>query len=71
MKQVSVRQMSIDELLKRYIEEQGVKYPSVMANVVRTVGKLGGWEEMEEGKGGRCVVCLGRVEGEEKLCYGV
>ena len=70
MKQVSVRQMSIDVLLKRYIEEQGVKYPSVMANVVRTVGKLGGSEEMGEGKVARCVVCLGRVEGEERLCYG-
>ena len=70
VKQVSVRQMSIDELLKRYIEEQGVKYPSVMANVVRTVGKLGGRDETGEGEVGRCVVCLGRVEGEVESCYG-
>ena len=70
LRPVSVRQTSVDELLARYIEVQGVKYPSVMANVVRTVGKLGGREETSEGEGDRCVVCLGMVEREEKLCYG-
>ncbi|KAN0066966.1 Protein of unknown function (DUF2392) domain containing protein [Elaphomyces granulatus] len=36
----SNRNLSIDELMKQYIETQGEKYPGVMANVVRTVAKL-------------------------------
>jgi cytoplasmic tRNA 2-thiolation protein 2 len=36
----SIRSVSIDNLLSNYITLQGEKYPSIMANVVRTVSKL-------------------------------
>lgn len=37
---VSVRDTSISDLLASYIDSQGEKYPSIMANVVRTASKL-------------------------------
>ena len=37
---ISIRSTSIDELLTTYIATQGEKYPNIMANVVRTIGKL-------------------------------
>ncbi|KEF55344.1 uncharacterized protein A1O9_08094 [Exophiala aquamarina CBS 119918] len=36
----SLRDTAIDSLLTDYINTQGLKYPSIMANVVRTAGKL-------------------------------
>ncbi|KAF7506234.1 hypothetical protein GJ744_012126 [Endocarpon pusillum] len=36
----ALRATSIDDLLSAYIDNQGEKYPSLMANVVRTAGKL-------------------------------
>ena len=36
----SIRNTSIDTLLSSYITSQGEKYPSIMANVVRTASKL-------------------------------
>jgi cytoplasmic tRNA 2-thiolation protein 2 len=36
----SIRETSIDDLLTNYITSQGEKYPSIMANVVRTASKL-------------------------------
>jgi cytoplasmic tRNA 2-thiolation protein 2 len=36
----SIRNTSIDSLLTSYIASQGEKYPSIMANVVRTASKL-------------------------------
>jgi cytoplasmic tRNA 2-thiolation protein 2 len=36
----SLRATSIDDLLSDYIHAQGEKYPSIIANVVRTAGKL-------------------------------
>ena len=36
----SIRETSIDDLLTNYITSQGAKYPSIMANVVRTASKL-------------------------------
>ena len=36
----SIRNMSINDLLTNYINSQGEKYPSIMANVVRTASKL-------------------------------
>ena len=36
----SIRETSIDDLLTAYITSQGAKYPSIMANVVRTASKL-------------------------------
>lgn len=35
-----IRAISIDDLMSAYIDGQGEKYPSIMANVVRTAGKL-------------------------------
>jgi cytoplasmic tRNA 2-thiolation protein 2 len=37
---ISVRATAIDDLLSTYINNQGEKYPSIMANVVRTATKL-------------------------------
>lgn len=37
---VSIRHTSIDSLMNQYISSQEEKYPSLMANVVRTVSKL-------------------------------
>jgi cytoplasmic tRNA 2-thiolation protein 2 len=37
---MTTRETSIDDLLAQYINTQGKKYPSIMANVVRTVSKL-------------------------------
>ena len=36
----SIRETSIDDLLTSYINSQGEKFPSIMANVVRTASKL-------------------------------
>jgi len=36
----NLRSTAIDTLLTDYINTQGLKYPSIMANVVRTAGKL-------------------------------
>lgn len=36
----SIRDTSISELLSNYITAQGEKYPSIIANIVRTVNKL-------------------------------
>ena len=36
----TIRNTSIGDLLSSYINSQGEKYPSIMANVVRTAGKL-------------------------------
>ncbi|ETN44809.1 uncharacterized protein HMPREF1541_09684 [Cyphellophora europaea CBS 101466] len=72
----SVKSLSIDELLAGYITSQGERYPSIMANVVRTVGKLQSEEPgVEEGQGKWCAFCRGAIlsaqEGDrEELCYG-
>ena len=36
----AIKAMSIEDMMTQYIETQGAKYPSIMANVVRTVNKL-------------------------------
>ncbi|KAI1374638.1 hypothetical protein F4677DRAFT_162959 [Hypoxylon crocopeplum] len=68
---VSHRDQSIDDVLARYFGEVEASYPSVVANVVRTTGKLerrapsqdnrdngGGSEgEEEEGNGNLCGLC--------------
>lgn len=67
---VSLRLTSIDQLLGNYVEGQGEKYPSIMANVVRTVGKL---KPVSVDEGRECRLCAAAVEnrgGEEVLCYG-
>jgi cytoplasmic tRNA 2-thiolation protein 2 len=71
---VSMRNTSIDDLLTTYINSQGEKYPSIMANVVRTASKLRTTESNEATK--NCRICLvqyqadpGELAGETHLCY--
>ncbi|KIW64334.1 hypothetical protein PV04_09277 [Phialophora macrospora] len=71
----SIRSVSIDNLLSNYITMQGAKYPSIMANVVRTASKL-----QVRGAGNDMVICPFCVApmtrksdnpGESQyLCYG-
>lgn len=49
----NLRNTAIDALLTDYINTQGLKYPSIMANVVRTAGKL----EVRHGPN-LCQVCV-------------
>jgi cytoplasmic tRNA 2-thiolation protein 2 len=68
----SLRNTAIDSLLTDYINTQGLKYPSIMANVVRTAGKL------EARQGSKlCQVCVqpilsggGISPTVSALCYG-
>jgi len=66
---VSLRATSIDTLLSTYITGQGEKYPSIMANVVRTASKL---QIPAITDGQQCQLCaMPLVSGHEsKLCYG-
>lgn len=78
------KNLSIDELMMRYVETQGAKYPGVMANVSRTANKLqpAGSDDCAE-----CVLCgslVGNVKGNigitvssqfaesqsSRFCYG-
>jgi cytoplasmic tRNA 2-thiolation protein 2 len=70
----SIRQTSIDDLLARYITTQGEKYPSIMANVVRTVSKL--QFPQTGGRYSHCAICATPIaydanDGlpETQLCY--
>lgn len=53
----SIRAMSIDDLLSNYIHSQGERYPSIMANVVRTAGKLQSTLSSPMQTTSRCSVC--------------
>jgi cytoplasmic tRNA 2-thiolation protein 2 len=69
---VSIKNTSIDDLLSTYINSQGEKYPSIMANVVRTASKL---QVPKVGPDARhCPVCQSRLpeDGDvgRTLCYG-
>ena len=71
----SIRNTSIDDLLSTYILSQGEKYPSIMANVVRTASKL---QVPTVGSAGKmCCVCWSFTSDDEheknlseELCYG-
>ena len=70
----SIRHTSIDDLLTDYINSQGEKYPSIMANVVRTASKLQGPEL--NGATKSCTICLVPYQDvtqdtfdERHLCY--
>jgi cytoplasmic tRNA 2-thiolation protein 2 len=68
---VSIKQTSIDALLDQYITSQGGKYPSIMANVVRTASKL--QAPCGAVEGGECRVCQGEIKQDsigQNLCYG-
>lgn len=82
---VSLRDVSIDEVMTRYFTEVEEKFPSIVANVVRTTAKL----ERTSGTGvdrccGLCGMDLDTLgdqrwkgemgddenDGDERLCYG-
>jgi cytoplasmic tRNA 2-thiolation protein 2 len=65
----SIRNTSIDALLGNYITSQGEKYPSIMANVVRTASKL--QVPASTDSAARCPVCQSApgMEGQS-ICYG-
>ena len=70
----SIRNTSIDELLSNYINSQGDKYPSVMANVVRTSSKLQMHPYTNSNM--QCIMCSVPIQGDGspqtggELCYG-
>lgn len=68
---MSLKATSIDALLSTYITGQGEKYPSIMANVVRTAGKL---QAPEIPENERCKICAGHITDtlgqDQSLCYG-
>lgn len=55
---VLTRNLSIDELMMRYVQTQGEKYPGVMGNVARTVNKL---QSPESDDAPLCALCAGPV----------
>ncbi|KIV93994.1 hypothetical protein PV10_05160 [Exophiala mesophila] len=69
----SLRNTAIDTLLTNYINSQGEKYPSIMANVVRTAGKL---DRTANGQSQLCLVCsepssiINGEAADNLLCYG-
>ncbi|KAK0637291.1 hypothetical protein B0T17DRAFT_613900 [Bombardia bombarda] len=54
---VSHKDLSIEEVMLRYFADVEENYPSVVANVARTTGKLLRLEETREGQKQRCGVC--------------
>ncbi|KAI1624863.1 hypothetical protein EDD37DRAFT_364792 [Exophiala viscosa] len=71
----SIRTTAIDDLLSTYITSQGEKYPSIMANVVRTASKLE--VRRPDGTTAACRFCVmpmrGQLGGQTRttdLCYG-
>ncbi|KAK1070201.1 Cytoplasmic tRNA 2-thiolation protein 2 [Friedmanniomyces endolithicus] len=70
---VSTRDTSIDELMKQYFSSVEREYPSIVANVVRTTGKLL-VERVGEGVEGRCELCdvvlRGHAPERSRLCFG-
>lgn len=69
---VSTKNTSIDDLMRQYFESVEREYPSIVANVVRTTGKLQAPEVREAEE--RCELCempLGEEAPERsRLCYG-
>lgn len=67
---ISIRNTSIDSLLNKYITSQGEKYPSIMANVVRTASKL--QVPAKNDHTAICPVCQCVLEeqNEDEICYG-
>ena len=70
----SIRNTSIDNLLTNYINSQGEKYPSIMANVVRTASKIRAPALSETSEAcSLCAMPIGNTNIESSnsdLCYG-
>lgn len=60
---VLTKNMSIDELMMRYVQNQGAKYPGVMGNVSRTANKLNAAEAEESTSCYFCGSLVGNVKG--------
>ncbi len=52
---ILTKNLSIDQLMMRYVSSQGAKYPGVMSNVTRTANKLQASRMPTDGS--RCVLC--------------
>ena len=70
---LSIKDTSIDTLLTNYITSQGDKYPSIMANVVRTASKL--QNSARDPDTFTCALCglstpQENNQRDEKLCFG-
>ncbi|KAK3708539.1 Cytoplasmic tRNA 2-thiolation protein 2 [Vermiconidia calcicola] len=69
---VSTRNTTIDDLMKQYFESVERDYPSIVANVVRTTGKLQAASLSEIEK--QCELCEMPLDGQaperSRLCYG-
>ena len=69
---VSTKNTTIDELMKQYFESVERDYPSIVANVVKTAGKLQQVSLSEVEK--QCELCemplLDNAPQQSRLCYG-
>lgn len=69
---VSTKNTTIDDLMKQYFESVEQEYPSVVANVVKTTGKLQAMplDQIEK----QCELCDVPLDGQgperSRLCYG-
>ncbi|KAL4904827.1 hypothetical protein BDW74DRAFT_22312 [Aspergillus multicolor] len=52
---ILTKNLSIDQLMMRYVSSQGAKYPGVMSNVTRTANKLEASRMATDGS--RCALC--------------
>ncbi|KAL4973132.1 hypothetical protein BDW66DRAFT_108697 [Aspergillus desertorum] len=52
---ILTKNLSIDQLMMRYVSSQGAKYPGVMSNVTRTANKLEASRIITDGS--RCALC--------------
>ncbi|KAL5343072.1 hypothetical protein BJX70DRAFT_394089 [Aspergillus crustosus] len=52
---ILTKNLSIDQLMLRYVASQGKKYPGVMSNVTRTADKLDASRMLTDGS--KCVLC--------------
>lgn len=70
---VSTKNTTIDELMAQYFESVEQEYPSIVANVVRTTGKLSSATAVAQVEQ-QCELCAMPLEGQaparSRLCYG-
>jgi cytoplasmic tRNA 2-thiolation protein 2 len=64
---VLTKNLSIDELMMRYVETQGAKYPGVMANVSRTANKLQAAGSDDSASCALCGALVGNVRGNNGI----
>lgn len=62
---ILTKNMSIDELMLRYVSTQGEKYPGVMANVSRTANKLDSYSSTHSTNCSLCGAIVENVQGNE------